>query len=470
MRALIQITFHFLIPSLAFAYDWSGQSWRHRPDCSGNETKVYYRIYKPIGKKDVKPIPDDWALAVEDAVQKAANEWSYLIHPDAAFILQKAPWYRTTENRLIFADMGWTNEIANTIVYIANDNNDVIKRCITIFNTFYQWSTETPPLPNHFDVWNVAAHEFGHWLTLNNLSGPGDTEKTMYLIAQLEETKKRDLENDDVYGLCWIYPRMDCQVITNAIPQEWCDGWCGKFFEADLVFDWWSGGTAVYFARDFEFGSTFVDDSVSITFVRPGGSVRHFSHIYANSSPPCESYNVPFPSYGFGSDIFDRNLVGHYDVHVELWDVCGYYIESSQLSLVSYFRPWGRSSSQDRDYHSMDKVVLTTPIPRVTALHQNQPNPFNQLTAISYQLKTPGHTTLKIYDLTGRLVRTLVDGEKEAGYYTVTWDRKDDRGRELSNGVYFYRLQISQTPSENPPPSAPPLTKGVWGIFPRPGR
>jgi flagellar hook assembly protein FlgD len=78
--------------------------------------------------------------------------------------------------------------------------------------------------------------------------------------------------------------------------------------------------------------------------------------------------------------------------------------------------------------------------PTRSALFQNAPNPFRQLTAISYQLSAPSHTSLKIYDLSGRLVRTLVDGEKEAGYYTANWDRKDFRGRELSNGVYFYRL------------------------------
>ena len=86
--------------------------------------------------------------------------------------------------------------------------------------------------------------------------------------------------------------------------------------------------------------------------------------------------------------------------------------------------------------------------PKVFALYQNTPNPFTQQTTISYQLIAPSHTTLKIYDLSGRLVITLVDGEKDAGDYTINWNRKDDLGRVISNGVYFYRLtsdKFSQT-------------------------
>jgi hypothetical protein len=84
---------------------------------------------------------------------------------------------------------------------------------------------------------------------------------------------------------------------------------------------------------------------------------------------------------------------------------------------------------------------LPISLPTRFALHQNNPNPFSELTAISYQLKAPSHTALNVYDLSGRLVRTLVDGEKDAGIYTVNWNRKDNFGREVSSGIYFYRLK-----------------------------
>jgi hypothetical protein len=78
--------------------------------------------------------------------------------------------------------------------------------------------------------------------------------------------------------------------------------------------------------------------------------------------------------------------------------------------------------------------------PMTYALYQNAPNPFISSTSIQYQLPANGKVSLKVYDLTGRLVRTIVNREEEAGFYTVNWNRQDDKGRKLANGVYFYRL------------------------------
>ncbi len=83
-----------------------------------------------------------------------------------------------------------------------------------------------------------------------------------------------------------------------------------------------------------------------------------------------------------------------------------------------------------------------SPIPREIALFQNHPNPFNSNTAISYQLSEvrPHRTTLKIYNILGEEVKTLVDKEQASGYYSVSWDGRDNLGKDVSSGVYFYRL------------------------------
>ncbi|HDR00365.1 MAG TPA: T9SS type A sorting domain-containing protein [candidate division WOR-3 bacterium] len=69
-----------------------------------------------------------------------------------------------------------------------------------------------------------------------------------------------------------------------------------------------------------------------------------------------------------------------------------------------------------------------------------RPNPFSRLTQIRYQFPREGEALLRVYDASGRVVRTLAEGRHKPGVYTVTWDGTDARGRTVPNGVYFYRL------------------------------
>jgi hypothetical protein len=78
--------------------------------------------------------------------------------------------------------------------------------------------------------------------------------------------------------------------------------------------------------------------------------------------------------------------------------------------------------------------------PLATRLYAPQPNPFRSALAIRYSLATEGRVTLRVHDLTGRVVRTLADGVMRHGRYNVNWNGADDRGRELARGVYFCRF------------------------------
>ena len=83
-------------------------------------------------------------------------------------------------------------------------------------------------------------------------------------------------------------------------------------------------------------------------------------------------------------------------------------------------------------------------IPTAHALMQNYPNPFNPYTDIRYQIadtRSSVRATLKIYNILGQEVKTLIDELKEQGYYSVTWDGQDNNGKEVSSGFYFYRLE-----------------------------
>ena len=74
-------------------------------------------------------------------------------------------------------------------------------------------------------------------------------------------------------------------------------------------------------------------------------------------------------------------------------------------------------------------------------LFQNQPNPFNLKTCIKYSITIPAHIELKIYSVAGQLVKTLVDKKQEAGTHTVDWFGKDNKGKDVSSGIYFCRLK-----------------------------
>ncbi len=76
-----------------------------------------------------------------------------------------------------------------------------------------------------------------------------------------------------------------------------------------------------------------------------------------------------------------------------------------------------------------------TKVPKEFSLSQNYPNPFNPVTIISYQLPESGFVTLKIYDILGNEVEILINEEKPAGSYDITFDASN-----LPSGIYYYKL------------------------------
>ena len=85
-------------------------------------------------------------------------------------------------------------------------------------------------------------------------------------------------------------------------------------------------------------------------------------------------------------------------------------------------------------------TVENDPMPNEFSLSQNFPNPFNPSTTIQYSLVSAGKVSLKVYNMVGQEVATLVDGYQDEGSYSVTFNA-DDGTSSLSNGVYFYRLE-----------------------------
>ena len=86
-------------------------------------------------------------------------------------------------------------------------------------------------------------------------------------------------------------------------------------------------------------------------------------------------------------------------------------------------------------------------IPDVLELKQSYPNPFTSFTTIEYDVPTDQNVVIKIFNIRGQIIRTLVDEDKSPGYYTVVWDGTNDTGDEVSSGVYFYQMYTPKNPN-----------------------
>jgi cytochrome c peroxidase len=86
-------------------------------------------------------------------------------------------------------------------------------------------------------------------------------------------------------------------------------------------------------------------------------------------------------------------------------------------------------------------LVASSNIPHGFALQQNYPNPFNPETEISFSLPEMMEVSLTVYNILGQEVKTLLNGEMDAGTHTIHWNARDNAGNSVASGVYFYRLK-----------------------------
>jgi hypothetical protein len=156
------------------AYSYSGYRWL------GTSTSYYWD----------SSTPSDW----HSSVNNAANTWN---NAGSQFRFSESG---SSSNKIFKGSLGSSGPIAQSSATVLL--SILIYDSIT-FNSDYTWSTSGQS--GSYDVQNIATHEFGHWLDLNDISCGYDSEKTMYYVASTGETKKRTLESDDIDGIKYIY-------------------------------------------------------------------------------------------------------------------------------------------------------------------------------------------------------------------------------------------------------------------------
>jgi len=138
------------------------------------------------------------------------------------------------------------------------------------------------------------------------------------------------------------------------------------------------------------------------------------------------------------SDPQNPEEVGYYDTPG--W-ACGVYVSGD----YAYVAAWD-AGLQIYQFYGMGVAEAPT-LPDKLVLYHSWPNPFTSGTYIRFAIpQVDGcdkpHVTLSIYDITGRLIRTLVDDELSAGYYSVEWHADNDVGQRVAQGIYLCELKL----------------------------
>jgi hypothetical protein len=172
---------------------------------------------------------------------------------------------------------------------------------------------------------------------------------------------------------------------------------------------------------DFDF-----DHDLDVAISTEGVSASSFTYILNNGDATFTSalsVHVGDDPMGQASADFDQD--GDWDIAVA---VLG---ENSVAVAMSNVDPTG-----------VDEYGHTDPA-RVVRLHQSRPNPFYSSTLLAFDLLRPSRVTLRVYDTSGRLVRTLLDDEaRSAGPHEALWDGRDGAGCQVASGVYFCRAAL----------------------------
>mgnify|MGYP000946331550 CR=1 FL=1 len=110
-------------------------------------------------------------------------------------------------------------------------------------------------------------------------------------------------------------------------------------------------------------------------------------------------------------------------------------------SMGSVWAPYTAGEAMIRAIVYTGSSTENEEVPALQFATSNYPNPFNPETNISYSIPQSGVASVKVYNLKGQQIRTLVNGEVAAGTHTVVWNGTDDNGTAVSSGVYFYRVE-----------------------------
>ncbi len=158
-----------------------------------------------------------------------------------------------------------------------------------------------------------------------------------------------------------------------------------------------------------------------------------------------DSYSFPVVgenSVGFANSIYGENTFSSNGILAEVMFTAK-HDGAFTADLLSFERATVVNANYISEGINFEPVTAigSGDMPVAFTLGQNFPNPFNPTTAIGFSVPENGYVSIKVFDILGRHVRTLVDRDYTAGNYSVMWDSTDMNGDVVSNGIYFYTIE-----------------------------
>jgi hypothetical protein len=145
---------------------------------------------------------------------------------------------------------------------------------------------------------------------------------------------------------------------------------------------------------------------------------------------------ISFPLDGYDLTDKDKSLFSIYRYEKNGWEKAASFLDENSICAKVIKLGVYRLIYDAKQEH-------ITGIPKTYQLLQNYPNPFNPETMIKYDLPNPGYVNITVFNILGQKVKTLIDEYQEAGHKSVNWDGKDDGGKEVASGIYFYKIKTT---------------------------
>ncbi|HMA63152.1 MAG TPA: DUF3472 domain-containing protein, partial [bacterium] len=181
----------------------------------------------------------------------------------------------------------------------------------------------------------------------------------------------------------------------------------------------WAYEKSEWAAQEYFDVRIYADQNMDSLVYKTGPMYPHDYEDQQTEKNSARQYEVSNPKLKFSHNDYYLRLVTSTIFGINCWNNDALKLSTTKVAEKEVTRP--------------DKIELL----------KNYPNPFNPETRISYQLPKAMKISLKIYNLEGKLIRTLVNGHKQSGFHTQLWKGHDDQGKRVNSGYYFYRLKAN---------------------------